>query len=327
MSALSNTPSNRPTFTIVTVCRNAEATITRAMESVLAQGCDDYEYLVIDGASTDKTGECVQRLAPAFGDKLHYTSEPDDGIYDAMNKGLAAARGEFIAFLNADDWYEPDTLATVAALVKPGIDCVGGAIRIHPSFPSVGTDRQTAGAMSVSTASVTSSNATLRSPRPELLRRSYPPAMPAGHQSWFARTALLREVGGFDTRFRIAADYDLFLRLRTHNSASRRHQTSLIRTRTVCPLISPKKSDSLTCEAVSTQEHPSWVFTPKVLSNFTLGGTSYALVETAREYRLVKRANGDTLTHAWIVYARNILASLIARQSTSPYTGKRNQGA
>ena len=243
----------RPTFSIVTVCRNAEASITRAMKSVLNQTFDDYEYLIIDGASTDKTGEYVQKLAPTFGGKLHYTSEPDEGIYDAMNKGLEAASGQFVAFLNADDWYEPDTLATVAALIKTGIDSIGGAIRIHAQDGSV----------------------IERAPRTELLSRPFPPAMPAGHQSWFVRTELLRELGGFDTDFRIAADYELFLRVQKLNRL--------------------------------------WVFTPKVLSNFTLGGTSYALIETAREYRQAKRANGDSFLHAWFVYLRNVTASLMVR--------------
>ena len=243
-----------PLFTIVTVCRNAEATITRAIESVLAQTCDDYEYLIIDGASTDKTGECIQALASAFGGKLRYTSEPDAGIYDAMNKGLEAATGHFIAFLNADDWYEPDTLDTVASLITPAIDNIAGALRVHTADDS---------------------STTTRPPRQILLTRPYPPAMPAGHQAWFARTTQLKEIGGFDPAYRIAADYDLFLRVQKLNRL--------------------------------------WAFTPQILANFTLGGTSYALAPTAREYRRAKRANGDTFLHAWAVYLRNILASAITR--------------
>jgi len=247
----------RPLFSIVTVCYNAEATIKRTIESVLAQTISDYEYLIIDGASTDKTEEYVQSYMSAFeggaGGALYYSSEPDDGIYDAMNKGLAAARGEYVAFLNADDWFEPDTLQTVASLLSPGIDCIAGATRV---FAADGT-------------------ATIRQPRQELLSRPYPSAMPASHQSWFARTELLREVGGFDTSYRIAADYDLFLRVQKLNRL--------------------------------------WAFTSKVLANFSLGGVSYVLVATAREYRQAKRKNGDTRFHAWIVYLRNIVASFLTR--------------
>jgi len=75
-----------------------------------------YEYLIIDGASTDDTIEIAQKYKEEFQKKrikYHILSEKDDGIYDAMNKGIAKATGDFIAFLNSDDWYEPDAIQTV----------------------------------------------------------------------------------------------------------------------------------------------------------------------------------------------------------------------
>ncbi|MCL2680440.1 MAG: glycosyltransferase [Coriobacteriia bacterium] len=256
-SLLHSDTQQRPLFSIVTVCRNAETTIRRTIQSVLAQTFSDYEYLVIDGASTDLTGEHVQNSRPDFAGTtsgvLRYISEPDAGIYDAMNKGLALARGDYLVFLNADDWLEADALQVVADLLSPAVDCVAGATRIFAPDGS----------------------AHIQLPREELLQRPFPPAMPATHQSWFARTELLRELGGFDSSFAIAADYELFLRLQKRNRL--------------------------------------WAFTPRVLANFSLGGASYAVLATAAEYRRAKRVNGDSLLHAWMVYFRNSAAACARR--------------
>lgn len=100
----------RPLFTVITVCYNSEKTIERTLQSVLNQTEQDYEYLIIDGASTDGTLDIVRRYEPEFGGKLHIFSEKDNGIYDAMNKGIAKASGELIGLVNSDDYYELDAL-------------------------------------------------------------------------------------------------------------------------------------------------------------------------------------------------------------------------
>ena len=88
-----------PRITIITVCYNAEQTIPRTLRSIQAQTYSNIEYLVIDGASKDGTLELVQKLAP----RANVFSEPDKGIYDAMNKGLKHATGEYIWYVNAGD--------------------------------------------------------------------------------------------------------------------------------------------------------------------------------------------------------------------------------
>lgn len=85
---------------IITVCYNSKSTITRCIESVINQGWDDYEYIVIDGGSQDGTLDILQNYSNNIDCLI---SEPDNGIYDAMNKGLVTAKGDWILFLNSDD--------------------------------------------------------------------------------------------------------------------------------------------------------------------------------------------------------------------------------
>lgn len=101
-------------FSVITICFNSEKTIERTIKSVLAQTCKDYEYIIIDGASKDKTLDIVKRYEPLFEGRLKLKSEPDKGIYDAMNKGIRMATGDIIGIVNSDDWLELDALEIVA---------------------------------------------------------------------------------------------------------------------------------------------------------------------------------------------------------------------
>ena len=100
-------------FTIITVCYNSEKTIERTIQSVLHQTCQDYQYIIVDGASTDGTMNIVRKYEPLFRGKLKCISEPDQGIYDAMNKGIHEADGKLIGIVNSDDYYEPDALEII----------------------------------------------------------------------------------------------------------------------------------------------------------------------------------------------------------------------
>ena len=91
------------TLTIITINRNNAAGLEKTMLSVLSQTRTDYEYVVVDGASTDDSVAVIKRLAPAFGNRLKWISEPDKGIYNAMNKGIGMAMGEYVQFLNSGD--------------------------------------------------------------------------------------------------------------------------------------------------------------------------------------------------------------------------------
>jgi len=90
-------------LTIITINRNNAPGLEKTMQSVLSQTRRDFEYVVVDGASTDDSITVIRRLAPAFGDRLKWISEPDKGIYNAMNKGIGMATGEYIQILNSGD--------------------------------------------------------------------------------------------------------------------------------------------------------------------------------------------------------------------------------
>ena len=105
-------------FSIITICFNSEAVIRKTIDAVLAQDYSgEVEYLIIDGASKDRTVEIAEEYKPKFTAKGYsyiISSEPDKGIYDAMNRGAARATGDILAWLNADDHYLPGTLEKVA---------------------------------------------------------------------------------------------------------------------------------------------------------------------------------------------------------------------
>lgn len=101
---------NSPQFSIITISYNSEKTIERTIKSVLAQTYRDYEYIIVDGASKDSTVEIIKKYEPLFGGRMKWKSEPDSGIYNAMNKGIERSSGEIIGIVNSDDWLEADAL-------------------------------------------------------------------------------------------------------------------------------------------------------------------------------------------------------------------------
>ena len=100
-------------YSIITICYNSANTIERTIKSVLDQTYQDYEYIIVDGASKDDTMKIVKAYEPKFCGKLRWSSEPDKGIYDAMNKGIKMAKGEIVGIVNSDDWLDKDALLNV----------------------------------------------------------------------------------------------------------------------------------------------------------------------------------------------------------------------
>lgn len=108
-------------FSIITVAYNSDKTIAKTIQSVLAQTYPPYEYFVIDGASSDRTVQIANSFKNKFQEKkVRYSviSEPDSGMYDALNKGVQLASGTLIGQINSDDWYESDALESMAELYE-----------------------------------------------------------------------------------------------------------------------------------------------------------------------------------------------------------------
>jgi glycosyltransferase involved in cell wall biosynthesis len=186
-------------FTIVTVCFNSAETIGQTLASVAAQDFEDYEHLIVDGASTDATAEIVRAHQHP---RLKWASERDKGIYDAMNKGLARAEGDYVLFLNSDDFLaRSDALTLVSRRIdETGADCVFAETRF------VKADGATPAARTYST----------RRFRRWWIRAGVMPP----HPSAFIRRDVLRAVGGFDIQYRISADFDILAKVLLQARAS-----------------------------------------------------------------------------------------------------------
>lgn len=177
---------------IVTVCFNSAATIGATLRSVAQQSHPEIEHIVIDGRSTDATLDVVEREG---GHVATLVSEADRGIYDAMNKGLAKATGQFVGFLNADDVLaDRDAVARmVRTIVHTQADVVFSDLEyVRMNQPGSVVRYWRCGEFSG-----------LR------LRLGWMPP----HPTFYVRQSVLRDVGLFDTQFRIAADYDFMLRV------------------------------------------------------------------------------------------------------------------
>ena len=96
------------TLTIITINRNNASGLEKTMESVISQTWKDFEYVIVDGASTDGSVEVIRSLAERLGERLRWVSEPDKGIYNAMNKGIGMASGDYLQFLNSGDYLASD---------------------------------------------------------------------------------------------------------------------------------------------------------------------------------------------------------------------------
>lgn len=179
-------------ISIVTVAFNAVSTIADTLESVAAQTHPDVEHIVVDGASTDGTLAIVEHYVKHVA---HLISEPDTGIYDAMNKGLGLATGEIIGFLNADDVYADNgVLGRVSAIMaKDRLDAVfGDAEFVSPARPNQPLRRYNSERF-----------------RPERIAWGWMPAHPA----LFLKRSVYDRFGKFRTDYRIAGDFELVARI------------------------------------------------------------------------------------------------------------------
>lgn len=174
-------------ITVITPCFNSEKTIRKTIESVLNQTYHNIEYLIIDGASTDKTVEIAKSYEEAFGGRMKIYSEPDKGIYDAMNKGIRLAGGELIGIVNSDDYYEPEA---VEHIVKERSD--------EPYQILYGFERMLQDGQETSICIFHHAN----------LKKQM-----ITHPTCFVTKKLYEDKGVFDTSYRYSADYEFMLRM------------------------------------------------------------------------------------------------------------------
>lgn len=179
-----------PLFSIITVCYNSALTIEKTLQSVLNQTCTDYEYIIVDGKSTDETLNIVKQYEPLFEGKMEIISEPDQGIYDAMNKGIECAKGKLIGLVNSDDYYEPDTLENVKKAYLPVAvpKCIlFGLVRgFHNGKEKI-----------------------IYLKHPDFIEDDM-----IAHPACFVSEEVYREYGGYSLEYKYSSDYEFMLRIR-----------------------------------------------------------------------------------------------------------------
>ncbi len=184
-------PETDTLVTVITVCRNSRDVIGKTMDSVLNQTADCFEYLVVDGASADGTvdvAKAYKGLFQARGIKYTVCSEPDQGIYDAMNKGIQLACGKIIGFINAGDWYEKDAVEAVAKeYVRRPFDYFYADVRLVHADGHVAVKHSRAG--------------------------YFPTSRHWNHPASFVYKGLYQELGGFLCEG-IHDDFEFFLRVK-----------------------------------------------------------------------------------------------------------------
>lgn len=176
-----------PLISVITVCYNAERFIEQTIRSVIDQVDAELEYLIIDGSSTDKTIEIVRRYEAGI---TAWVSEPDTGIADAMNKGIAMATGDYILFLHADDYFPKPTSISDALLRMvdvPEMDIYAFDILYE-----------------------TEEGRVIKQTRPFGCPTYF--KTPVMHQGALCRRDFLQRLGCFRTAYKIVMDYDFFLR-------------------------------------------------------------------------------------------------------------------
>ena len=183
-------------FSIITVCLNSGKTISNTIESVLNLSCGNYEYIIVDGKSTDNTLDIIKSFKHRFDNKnipYKYVSEPDGGIYDAFNKGLKLSKGDWISFLGADDIYMPDVIENInKTFPERKVDFIYGKVKIKGGKLFDGTWSW----------------------------RKFKRKMSIPHIGSFHNKNYFSKYGIFNTSYKIAGDYELLLRakekLKTH---------------------------------------------------------------------------------------------------------------
>ena len=195
-------------ISIITVSFNSAKTIRQTIESVLSQDYDDLEYIVVDGASKDGTVDILKE----YEGKIKYISEPDKGIYDALNKGVKLATGEVIGTIGGDDFY-PNT-QVISHIVKAFQDFKTDAIYGDKQYVNIGDD-----------------NTIVRYWRSgEYQRENWLKGWMPPHLSFYLKKSAIETYGNYITDFTCSGDYELMLRMLYKNNLSAHYLPEVVMT-------------------------------------------------------------------------------------------------
>lgn len=193
-------------ISIITVSYNSAKTIKDTIDSVLRQKYSDYEYLVVDGASKDGTVDIIREYEPKFEGRMCWISEPDRGIYDAMNKGIEMATGDVVGILNSDDFF---TDINVLERVAKEFEADTALEAIYGDVHFVKDEDLTKCTRYYSSSYF----------RPWLLRFGFMPA----HPSFYVRKEVYEKYGLYDMQFRTSSDFEMMVRLFAKNKINAKY--------------------------------------------------------------------------------------------------------
>lgn len=180
-------------ISVITATFNSGKTLRDTIESVLRQTYRDIEYIIVDGASRDDTLDIIREYEPRFGGRMRWISEPDRGIYDAMNKGIGMATGAVVGLLNSDDFYTDECVLERVAAEIMDVDAVYGDIHYVDDGDLTKCVRYYSS----------------KGFRRWKMRMGFMPA----HPSFYCRRHVYQSLGAFDLQFKVAADFEQLLRL------------------------------------------------------------------------------------------------------------------
>jgi glycosyltransferase involved in cell wall biosynthesis len=192
MSCSENQMDKRPVVSIVTVTFNSADTLTDTINSVLGQAYDNFEHVIVDGGSTDGTIQLIQKFEIQYRGRLKWTSGPDGGIYDAMNKGVALATGDIVGILNSDDLYVDANVLT----------------DIVSSFAENDCDFLYADLIYVDRADLDVTTRVWAAGDGRFALGWNPP-----HPTLYLRRSVYEQNGWYKTDYKISSDYDYMIRL------------------------------------------------------------------------------------------------------------------